>query len=136
MFSLLPLDDQLNRIFYIDGALFRLMYDAPLGRCVLRREAPHIEFDHAVSLIAAGELLWNPPDEFDRLDADTSLEAVQQEHALLCAFLRSPAGNRVTSWKARRWIESRINEDRDWAARRMIARGDVDEPDDHGRRSG
>ena len=135
MFSLLPLDDHLNRIFYVDGALCRLVYSSLLGRCVLRQEASHIEFEHAVSLIAAGELLWNPPDEFERLTADTPLEAVQQEHGLLCAFLRSPAGHRIMSWKSRRWIESRINEDRDWAARRMLARRDAEERGDQDRHS-
>ncbi len=133
MLSLLPLDDQLNRLFYIDGSVCRLVYAAPLGRCVLRPEVRHIGFDHAVSLIASGDLLWNPPDEFERLDSDTPLEAVQQECALLSAFLRSPAGHRITSWKTRRWLERRLQDGRDWAARRMLAHDDVDDSGDQGR---
>jgi hypothetical protein len=135
MFSLLPLDDRLNQLFYVDGSLCRLVYSAPLGRCVLLQEAPRISFHRAVSLIAAGEVLWNPPEVFERLDSDTPLEVVQQEHELLSAFLRSPAGQRITSWTARRWLMSRLKEHRDWAARRVLVRENVDEPGDQDRRS-
>jgi hypothetical protein len=127
MFSHLPLDDQLNRVFYMEGGLWRLVYAKALGRCVLRREAVHIEFDHAVTLIEAGKLLWTPPEDFECLDVSTSTDAVQQEHALLCAFLRSPAGRRISHWGMRTRLETRLNDDRAWLARRALTLGDADE---------
>jgi hypothetical protein len=130
MFSHLPLDDQLNRVFYVDGALCRLVYDQPLGRCVLRREAAHIDFDHAVTLITAGELLWTPPARFERFDAGTSADAVRQEQALLCAFLRSPAGRRISHREMRTRLETRLNDDRAWLVRRAFTMDDAREPKD------
>jgi hypothetical protein len=130
MFSHLPLDDRLNRVFYIEGGLWRLVYAAAWGQCVLRREALHIDFDHAVALITAGELLWTPPDSFEHLGVGTSLDTVQQEHALLGAFLRSPAGRGIAGWELRTRLESRLNDDRAWLARRALALDDADEPDD------
>jgi hypothetical protein len=135
MFSLLPLDDQLNRIFYVDGSLCRLVYSRPLGRCVLQQEVSHIAFDYALTLITSGELLWTPPDVFERPSSDTPLETVQRECALLSAYLRSPSGHRIASWKRRRWFQSRLEEMRDWTARRMFAHDDVDEPGGQDRRS-
>jgi hypothetical protein len=127
MFSHLPLDDQLNHVFYIDEALWRLVYSNSLKRCVLRQEAKHIDLDRAVALIAAGELLWTPPETFERLGLGTSLDAVQQEHALLCAFLRSPGGCRLPRWGMRTRLEGRITDDRAWLARRALIRGEADE---------
>ena len=130
MFSHLPLDDRLNRVFYIDGALWRLVYAPEMGQCVLRREALHIDFNHAVTLIAAGELLWTPPQNFERLGSNTSVDAVEQEHALLCAFLRSPAGRRITRWEVRTRLETRLNDDQAWLTRRALTLGEADESDD------
>jgi hypothetical protein len=130
MLSHLPLDDQLNYLFYIDEGVWRLVWAPALGRCVYRREAPEIDFGHAVTLIASGELLWAPPEDFDRLVAETSLEAVQREHTLLSAFLRSPAGHRITQWRARRRLELRLNDARAWLARRTITRDDAVETGD------
>jgi hypothetical protein len=132
MFSHLPLDDQLNLLFYIDGAIWRLVYTRALGRCVLRQEALHIAFDHAVTLIAAGELLWNPPEDFDRLGSDTSLDAVQQEQVLLCAFLRSPAARRISHTGMRARLEERIIDVQAWLAHRALTGGDADKSDDEG----
>jgi hypothetical protein len=129
VFTYLPLDDQLNHLFYVHGAIGRLVWDWPLGRCVLRREAIHLDFNQAITLIAAGELLWSPPDSFESLDEDSSPEDVQQEDALLYAFLRSPLGLRV-SWRMRRRLAARLNDDRAWLARRALTSGDSDEPDE------
>lgn len=130
MFSHLPLDDQLNRLFYIDGAISRLVYDNELGRCVLRQEAQHLELDHALTLIAAGELLWNPPDSFEHLDVTTSLDAVRQEQDMLCAFLRSPAGRRLSHWGMRTRLEERITDVQAWLAQRALTGGDAEESED------
>jgi hypothetical protein len=118
MFSHLPLDDQLNRPFHIDGAIWRLVYDKALGHCALRRVAEHIDFDHAVTLIAAGELLWNPPQSFERLNDSTSLDAVRREPELLCAFLRSPIGRRHPNRSMLKRLEERIIDVQTWLAHR------------------
>jgi hypothetical protein len=131
MLSLLPLDDQLNHLFYIDGSSCRLVFSRSLGRCVLIREST-IGFDHAVSLIAAGELLWNPPLSFETLSPETRLEKLDHEYALLTALLESPTGRRISSWKIRRWLELRRKENRDWAAQRVLARDDADGRSDQG----
>jgi hypothetical protein len=132
MLTHLPLDDQLNRVFYIEGGLWRLVYAFALGRCVYRREAPHIELDHAIKLIADGELLWTPPATFERFDAGTPLDEVRTEHALLWAFLRSPAARRITHRGMRTRLEERLSDDRAWLARRAITHGDVGDPGDEG----
>jgi hypothetical protein len=122
----LPLDDELNQLFYFEDGVWRLVWANALGRCVLRRERPHIDLADAVLLIAQGEMLWAPPDRFDRLSATTPLDAVQREHLLLIAFLRSPAGRRLSRWSMRRRLELRVGDDRDWLATHALARGDAD----------
>jgi hypothetical protein len=126
MLTHLPLDDELNRRFYVEEGLWRLVWANTLGRCVLRREVVHIDLVDAATKIASGEVLWVPPDSFEPLDADTSVDAVQREHLLLRAFLRSPAGQRITKWTARRRLELRSTDTRDWLARRTLTRGDAD----------
>jgi hypothetical protein len=128
MFPYLPLDDQLNRLFYVNGALCRLVYANVLGRCVLRQEVPHIAFDYAVTLIAAGELLWSPPAYFERLDGDTWPEAVQRERDLLGAFLRSPAGRSLSHVETRTRLESRLGDNAAWLVRRALNGGAADAP--------
>ena len=125
MYSHLPLDDQLNRVFYFEDALWRLVYAPALGRCVLRREAPYVAIEEAVAQVAAGELLWAPPESFEQLGARTLPETVQQEHDLLCAFLRSPAGRRLPRWGMRTRLEGRISDDRTWLMRRAHIRGEA-----------
>jgi hypothetical protein len=132
MFSHLPLDDLLNHRFYIDEGLWRLVYAHALGQCVLRREAVYIEFGRAVMLIEAGELLWTPPERFEGLGDDSSFEAVRREHALLSAFLNSPAGRRLTRWQMRTRLETRLNDDRAWLARYAPTGGDAGERGDEG----
>jgi hypothetical protein len=61
---------------------------------------------------------------------------VQREHILLSAFLRSPAGQRITRWTMRRRLELRANDARDWLASHTLVRGDADEPNDERRHAG
>jgi hypothetical protein len=126
MLTHLPLDDELNHRFYVDGGLWRLVWANTLGRCVLRREVVHIAFDDALAMIARGEVLWAPPERFEPLGADTSVDAVHREHLLLRALLRSPAGQRIARWTTRRRLELRTSDTQDWLARRTLTRGDAD----------
>jgi hypothetical protein len=130
MLSHLPLDDELNKLFYMNGGAWRLVWARALGHCVLQREIKHIEFSDAVEMIASGELLWVPPEHFEHLDGDTPFDEVQREHVLLCAFLCSPAGQRVSQWTLRQRIELRTRDDRDWLASRSLSRGDARPEDD------
>jgi hypothetical protein len=126
MLTHLPLDDELNQLFYVDEGTWRLVWANALGRCVLRRERVHLAFFDAATMIARGELLWSPPDHFAALDADSPLDAVQRELVLLDAFLRSPAGRRLTRWTQRQRLELRAGADRDWLASRTLSRDDGD----------
>jgi hypothetical protein len=126
MLTHLPLDDELNRRFYVEGGLWRLVWANSLSRCVLRREVVHIELMDAVAKIASGEVLWVPPDHFEPLDADTPVDAVHREHLLLRAFLRSPAGQRIAKWSTHRRLQKRSSDTQDWLARRTLTRGDAD----------
>jgi hypothetical protein len=126
MLTHLPLDDELNRRFYVEEGLWRLVWANSLGRCVLRREVVHIELVDIVARIAAGEVLWAPPEHFDPLNDDTPIDVVQREHLLLRAFLCSPAGQRITRWTMRRRLELRSSDTQDWLERRTLARGDTD----------
>ncbi|HEY2067084.1 MAG TPA: hypothetical protein VGG84_14105 [Gemmatimonadaceae bacterium] len=136
MLTHLPLDDELNHLFYFEEGVWRLVWANALGRCVLRRERARIEFADAVVMIARGELLWSPPERFERLSSRMPLDTVQREHILLSAFLRSPAGQRITRWTMRRRLELRANDARDWLASRTLVRGDADEPNDEHRHAG
>jgi hypothetical protein len=136
MLTHLPLDDELNKLFYFEEGVWRLVWANALGRCVLRRERAQVEFADAVVMIARGELLWVPPDRFERLGNRTPVDAVQREHILLSAFLRSPAGQRITRWTMRRRLELRASDARDWLASHTLARGDADEPNDEHRHAG
>jgi hypothetical protein len=129
MRSHLPLDDQLNRVFYDEGSLSRLVYDRKANRCVLRREARHIDFDLAVTLIAHGELLWVPPDGFSRLSADAPVDVVMRERALLCAFLLSPAARRITRMEMRTRLLVRLNEEEAWLAHRALPHAGTEDSD-------
>jgi hypothetical protein len=126
MLTHLPLDDELDHRFYVEEGLWRLVWANTLGRCVLRREVVHVALAEAVAMIARGDVLWVPPERFEPLDADTSVDAVQREHLLLRAFLDSPAGQRITRWTMRRRLELRTSDTQDWLARRLLTRGDAD----------
>jgi hypothetical protein len=126
MLTHLPLDDELNQLFYFEEGTWRLVWANALGRCVLRREAARVEFVEAVLMIVRGDLLWVPPDPLPRLDAGAAPDVVQREALLLRAFLRSPAGQRITRWTARRRLELWIREARQWLASHQLAPGDPD----------
>ncbi|MDB4882181.1 MAG: hypothetical protein JWL95_947 [Gemmatimonadetes bacterium] len=130
MLTHLPLDDELNHPFYVDGGIWRLVWANTLGICVLRREQVSVDFDDAIAMIARGELLWAPPDRFERLATNTPLDAVQREQILLNAFLRSPSGQRITKWRIRRRLELRVADAQSWLANRALTRGDADRAGD------
>jgi hypothetical protein len=130
MLTHLPLDDELNQLFYVEGGIWRLVWANALGSCVLRREVVRISFTDAVTMIAHGELLWAPPERFEQLGADTPFDAMKREHLLLCAFLSSPAGQRMTKWTTRRRLELRTSDDQDWLASHTLTRGDADRASD------
>ena len=124
MLPALPLDDLIGRHFFIEGAPWRYLYDKQLRRFALKRLAPSIEFERALELIAAGELLWAPPEEFESLHPDTSIEAVQQHVALLDAFRRSPLFADSRDWALPARIDARISESRAWLTRRALRPGE------------
>ena len=136
MLTHLPLDDELNHLFYFEEGAWRLVWANALGRCVLRREKARMEFADAVVMIARGELLWSPPDRFEHLSSRTPLEVVQREHILLSAFLRSPAAQRISRWTMRRRLELRANDTREWLASHTLVSGDADEPNDEPHHAG
>lgn len=132
MYPDLPLDDVIGKIFYVNGAPWRLEYNRT-ARCVaLRRIAPEIPFARAVALIASGELFWDPPEPFDPLEPETSTEGVQQHVALLDAFRRAPAYTAGTDWSLRSRIEARVSECRSWLTRRALTSGDSARESDGG----
>jgi hypothetical protein len=125
MFSELPLDDQIGKTFYIDGAPWRLVYTPAIGRFALKRVAPAIAIERAVELITTGDLLWNPLEYFESLTSDTTIESVQGHVALLEAFLRSPFGTDMTDWALRARLEARLTVYRTWLTRRALKSGDA-----------
>src|SRR6185295_9450030 len=78
MYSALPLDDRLGKVFYIDGAPWRVIYNRTLQRVALRRLSVSIPLTRALRLIATGEMLWTPPEPFAPFDADETIDSVQQ----------------------------------------------------------
>jgi len=123
--SELPLDDLIGRSFYIDGAPWSLAYNRAVRAFALRRVAPEIPFDAALEQIAAGELIWNPPDEFEPLGPDAAVAVVQRDIALLDALRRSLARVESTNWPLRARIEERLAEARSWLGRRALKSGDA-----------
>lgn len=123
----IPLDDEIGRTFYIDGAPWRLVYNRGIRYFALQRVAPAIDLDRALELIASGELLWNPPEQFDALRSDASVEDVRQHVALLDAFRRSPVCADSTDWALLARIDMRLADARSWLARRALTSGDAGE---------
>jgi hypothetical protein len=121
----LPLDDQIGRTFYIDGAPWRLVYTPAVRAFALRRVAPEIAFERAVELIASGELLWNPPGQFEALRPDSAVDAVRRHVALLDAFRRSPLCADSNDWALLARIDARLADGRSWLARRALTSGDA-----------
>jgi hypothetical protein len=124
MLSPLPLDDLIGQSFYIDGAVWRYLYNKSIRRFALRRTDTDIAFEQAIELIATGELLWNPPERFARLSASVPLQIVQQRVALLEAFRRSPGCIDSTDWAMRARIDAQLTESRNWLTRRALTSGD------------
>jgi hypothetical protein len=122
--SELPLDDQIGQTFYIDGALWRFLYNRSLGHFALRRTVADFPLERALTLIASGEILWTPPDRFERTDGMT-MESVQQGIALLEAYRRSPACLESSDWSMRSRIDEQLSESRSWLTRRALMSGDA-----------
>jgi hypothetical protein len=127
MLTHLPLDDELNQLFYFEDGIWRLVWANALGRCVLRRERARVDFAEAVLMIARGNLLWARADEaLPRLEDGTPPDVVRREQLLLGAFLRSPAGRRIARWSMRRSLELWIRDARSWLETHELAPGDAD----------
>ena len=124
MLPKLPLDDEIGRTFYVNGAPWRLVYDPAIRGVALQRLATEIPFARAVELIASGELLWNPFVHFVPLGPGMSMEAVQRHVALLGAFRRSPTCIDSTDWRVLARIDERLAETRTWLARRALTSGE------------
>ena len=58
MLTHLPLDDELNQLFYFEEGIWRLVWATALGRCVLRRETARVEFVEAVLMIVRSERVF------------------------------------------------------------------------------
>jgi hypothetical protein len=125
MFSALPLDDLIGQTFYIDGAVWRYLYNKSIRRFALKRVDPDIPFERALELISSGELLWNPPERFEKLGPDVSMERVQQRVAILEAFRRSSACVDSTDWEMRARVDAQLAESRNWLTRRALMSGDA-----------
>jgi hypothetical protein len=121
--SALPLDDLIGQTFYINGALWRYLYDRGSRRFALRRTEVAFPLDRAVELISAGTVLWTPPDRFERSEGMT-MESVQQRIALLEAFRRSPTCLESTDWSMRQRIDEQLAESRSWLTRRALMSGE------------
>lgn len=134
MFSELPLDDRIGQTFYIAGAAWRYSYNKAIRRFALRRIDAEISFERAVALIASGEMLWEPPERFERFAPDASLETVRQRIALLGAFRRSPWCVESKDWTLLARIDAQLAEGRTWLSRRALTSGEpTDETGDEAR---
>jgi hypothetical protein len=127
MYSAIPLDDLIGQTFFIDGAPWRYVYNKALRRFALRRTAPSIDFDKALEMIACGEMLWMPPEQFEPFRADVTVDAVQKHLALLDAFRRSPMYAESKDWTLPARVDARITESRAWLTRRALRSGEKSE---------
>lgn len=121
----LPLDDLIGQSFYMDGAVWRYLYNKGIRRFALRRTDTEITFEKAVEQIASGELLWTPPERFAWLAANAPMDLVQQRVALLAAFRCSPACVDSIDWAMRARIDAQLAESRNWLTRRALTSGDT-----------
>ena len=125
MLPALPLDDLIGRTFYIEGAPWIFRYDRVRMRFGLERIAPSMELGQALALIAAGVLLWSPPERFEPLRPDIAIEEVQTHLALLDAYRRSPAFLDARDWTIPARVDARIAESRAWLTRRALSSGET-----------
>jgi hypothetical protein len=124
MLPALPLDDLIGRNFFIEGAPWRFVYVKSRGRFELERLAASIELELALEQIAAGKLLWTPPEKFEALRADLAIEEVQKHLALLDAYRRSPSFTESKDWRLPARVDARITESRAWLTRRALRSGE------------
>jgi hypothetical protein len=124
MYSALPLDDRIGQTFYIDGALWRYLYNAGLRGFALRRSVPSVPFVRALELIAMGEVLWTPPPRFEAPAVGVSDEALQQRIALLSAFRRSPAYQLSDDHALRARVDEQLMAIRAWLTHRALMSGE------------
>jgi hypothetical protein len=125
MLSPLPLDDLIGQSFYIDGAVWRYLYNKSIRRFALRRTQLEISFELALEQIASGELLWSPPERFERVPSNAPMDVVQQRVALLESFRRSPGYVDSIDWTMRARIDAQLTESRNWLTRRALTSGDA-----------
>ena len=118
-----PLDDEIGRTFYHDGAPWRLMYHPTNRAFCLRRIADAIPFDRAITLIRAGQLFWNPPADMAPPSANATVDSVRERVELLEAFRRSPALMDSTDWGLRVRVDEQLAEAKSWLARRGLKPG-------------
>jgi hypothetical protein len=120
-----PLDDEIGRTYYINGAPWRLVYNPAIRGVALRRLEADIPFARALELIASGELHWDPFQHTDPFGRRATLETVQRYVALLGAFRRSPTCINATDWTLLARIDERLGDSRTWLARRALTSGDA-----------
>jgi hypothetical protein len=119
----IPLDDEIGRAFYHDGAPWKLTYDPRIRGFALRRIAPTIAFDRALRLIMSGDLLWHPPATSIPPGRNATVESVRQHVELLEAYRQSPACMDSTDWSLRVRIDEQLAEARTWLSRRGLKPG-------------
>jgi hypothetical protein len=124
MHSETPLDDLIGQTFYIDGSLWRYLYSKSLRRFALRRTVPNFPADLAAELIVSGEVLWTPPERFDRPHPMDSIASVQQRVTLLEAYRQSPTCVESSDWTERARIDAALIVLRHWLTRRALSAGD------------
>ena len=118
-----PLDDEIGRAFFHDGAPCKLVYNPMARAFALRRMAPVIAYDRAIALIKSGDLLWNPPTRMEPPAVDATVDSVREQAELLDAFRRSPACMDSLNWGLRIQVDEQLAEVRTWLARRGLKSG-------------
>jgi hypothetical protein len=122
--SELPLDDRIGQTHYIGGCLWRYLYNTSIGRFALRRTVPDFPLDLAVELLVSGEVLWTPPEPFDRPGPNDTIESMRLRVTLLEAYRQSPACVESSDWMARARIDAQIAALRQWLTRRTLSPGE------------
>jgi hypothetical protein len=119
----IPLDDLIGQTHYIDGALWRYLYDRRIDRFALKRTVVGFPLDHALELIASGEILWSPPDRIERPRADLPMRVVQERVALMEAFKKSPTYVDSTDWTMHALLDEQLVILRTWLTLRALTSG-------------
>jgi hypothetical protein len=95
-----------------------------VSRTALRRTVPNFPADLAAELIVSGEVLWAPPERFDRPHPTDSIESVRQRVTLLEAYRQSPTCIESSDWTERARIDAALIVLRHWLTRRALSAGD------------